>query len=62
MHDDECPNGHSHCQQLMVGSSETIPIVDAKLSLGEWQRIFMVELDGERRVSNREITIQILGV
>ena len=62
MHDDECPNGHSHCQQLMIGSSETIPVVDAKLSLGQWQRIFVVELDGDRRVSNREITIQILGV
>ena len=62
MHDDECPNGHSHCQQLMIGSSETIPVVDAKLSLGQWQRIFVVELDGERRVSDREITIQILGV
>lgn len=62
MHDDECPNGHSHCQQLVIGSSETIPIIDAKLSLGEWQRIFMVELDSERRECNREITIQILGV
>ena len=62
MHYDECPNGHSHCQQLMIGSSETIPVVDAKLSLGQWQRIFVVELDGDRRVSNREITIQILGV
>ena len=46
----------------MIGSSETIPVVDAKLSLGQWQRIFVVELDGDRRVSNREITIQILGV
>ena len=62
MHDDECPNGHSHCQQLMIGSSETIPIIDAKLSLGKWQRIFMVELDDGRREFNREITVQILGV
>ena len=62
MHEDECPNGHSHCQQLMIGSSETIPIIDSKLALGKWQRIFMVELDLGRRVGDREITIQILGV
>ena len=25
MHEDECPNGHSHCRQITLGSSETIP-------------------------------------
>src|SRR3954452_9028371 len=28
MHDDESPNGHAHCLQLMLGASETIPVVD----------------------------------
>jgi len=63
MHEDECPNGHSHCQHLVLGSSETIPLVEGKMTLGEWQRVFMVELDGEKaeQVDYRELIIQILG-
>ena len=61
MHEDECPNGHSHCQHLVLGSSETIPLVDGQLALGQWQRIFMVELDDEKPGPNREILVQIMG-
>lgn len=63
MHEDECPNGHSHCQHLILGSSESIPLVDGSMPLGEWQRIFMVELDGEKanQAGNREVVVQILG-
>ena len=63
MHEDECPNGHSHCQQLFLGSSETIPLIEGKMPLGEWQRIFMVELDGEKAnmISHREVVVQVLG-
>jgi secondary thiamine-phosphate synthase enzyme len=59
MHDDENPNGHAHCQQLMLGSSESVPVADGELLLGTWQRIFLVELDGPRR--SREVLIQALG-
>jgi secondary thiamine-phosphate synthase enzyme len=59
MHDDESPNGHAHCQQLMLGTSESIPVADGELLLGTWQRIFLVELDGPR--SEREVVIQALG-
>lgn len=52
-------NGHAHCQRLMVGASECIPIVGGDLQLGRWQRVFFVELDGPRP---REIVIQVLGV
>ena len=63
MHEDECPNGHSHCQHLVLGASETVPLVQGKMTLGEWQRVFMVELDGEKaeQVGNREVIVQILG-
>jgi secondary thiamine-phosphate synthase enzyme len=65
MHDDESPNGHAHCLQLMLGASETVPVVDGKLQLGTWQRIFVVELDGPRPrlglPSGREVVIQALG-
>jgi len=61
MHEDECPNGHSHCRHLTLGTSETIPIIDGEMALGTWQRIFMVELDEESE-NPREIIVQILGV
>ena len=59
MHDDESPNGHSHCLQLMLGTSESVPVADGELLLGTWQRIFLVELDGPRQ--SREVVIQALG-
>ena len=60
MHDGESPNGHSHCLQFLLGTSETVPVIDGELALGEWQRIFLVELDGPR--PKREILIQTVGV
>ena len=62
MHENECPNGHSHCQHLTLGSSETIPIIDGKPALGKWQHVFMVELDEEAPTPYREVLVQILGV
>ena len=64
MHENECPNGHSHCQHLVLGSSETVPVIDGEMPLGEWQRIFMVELDGMKgeMVGSREVVVQIMGL
>jgi secondary thiamine-phosphate synthase enzyme len=59
MHEDESPNGHAHCLQLLLGSSESVPVVDGDLQLGTWQRIFLVELDGPR--PEREVLVQVLG-
>ena len=58
MEEDECPNGHAHCQHLLLGASETIPVVDGRLALGVWQSIFMVELDRPRQ---REVMVQVIG-
>jgi thiamine phosphate synthase YjbQ (UPF0047 family) len=60
MHPDESPNGHSHCLQFLLGSSETVPVMGGQLLLGQWQRIFLVELDGPR--PEREVLIQAVGV
>ncbi len=60
MHEDECPNGHSHCQHLFLGASENIPVIDGRLTLGEFQRIFMVELDDQK--DQRTILVQIMGI
>ncbi len=58
MTEDECPNGHAHCQHLLLGTSENIPIVNGQLQLGKWQRVFLIELDMPRP---REVLVQILG-
>ena len=59
MTEDECPNGHAHCQHLLMGTSETIPIINGAMPIGQWQRIFMVELDRPR---SRQVLVQIIGV
>ncbi len=58
MTEDECPNGHSHCQHLLLSASETIPICDGIALLGRWQRVFLIELDRPRL---REVVIQVQG-
>ncbi len=55
---EESPNGHAHCQHLLLGASEAIPIEEGKLCLGRWQRVFLVELDRPRE---REVRVQIFG-
>ncbi len=58
MTEGEQPNGHSHCQQLLLGASEAVPIVDGELLFGQWQRLFLVELDRGRE---REVVVQLVG-
>lgn len=67
-HDDidkrNCPkneriNGHSHCKSLLLGASETVPIINKELQLGKWQSIFHVDLDGCRR--KRKVLVKVLG-
>ena len=52
---DERANGHSHLMHLLLSTSETIPVIDSRLALGTWQRVFMVELDGPR---TREVAVR----
>ncbi|MBS3740460.1 MAG: secondary thiamine-phosphate synthase enzyme YjbQ [Candidatus Bipolaricaulota bacterium] len=58
MTEDEVPNGHAHCQSLGLGASETIPVINGELQLGNWQRVFLIELDHARE---REVILQVLG-
>lgn len=59
MCDDECANGHAHLQHLSIGVSEHVPVIDGKLSLGQWQRIFLLEMDRPR---TRQVTLQFFGM
>lgn len=51
-------NGHAHCQHLMLSSSESVPLIDGKLHLGHWQRVFLIELDSSRL---RDVFLQVVG-
>jgi secondary thiamine-phosphate synthase enzyme len=56
---DEPKNGHAHCQHLFLGASIQFPVVDGCLDLGQWQRIFLVELDSPR---TRQVVLQVSGI
>jgi secondary thiamine-phosphate synthase enzyme len=55
---DEEKNGHSHCKALFLRSSECLNVVQGRMDLGQWQRIFLIELDRPR---SRTISVMILG-
>ncbi|MGE0459891.1 MAG: secondary thiamine-phosphate synthase enzyme YjbQ [Vicinamibacterales bacterium] len=56
--DGERPNGHAHCRALLLPCSAGLNVMDGRLRLGRWQRIFFLELDGPRE---REISVMLLG-
>ena len=58
-HDQQDGNGDAHLKAGLVGPSETIPIIDAKLGLSRWQNIFFCEFDGPRQ--KRTIVCTILN-
>lgn len=55
---DERVNGHSHARGLFIPVSEHLPVTDGALMLGQWQRVFMVELDGPQ---SRKVVVKVLG-
>ena len=59
MHDRIDNNAASHLKSFLLGSSETIPIINGKIDLGTWQSIFFIELDGPRR--NRTVDLVFIG-
>ena len=58
MNDDESPNGHAHLQHLLLGTSETVPVIDGEMQFGTYQSVFFIELDHPRL---REVMVQVVG-
>ena len=42
-------NSPAHLLSVLTGSQVVVPVVDGRLRLGQWQRIFFCEYDGPRR-------------
>jgi secondary thiamine-phosphate synthase enzyme len=58
MHPNEPANGYAHCRHALLGGSKSIPVNNGRLALGEWGRVFLVELDAPRE---RNVQVQIIG-
>jgi len=59
LHDRQDGNGDAHLKAGLVGPSETIPVIDGKLGLSQWQNVFLCEFDGPR--SERRLVCTIIG-
>jgi secondary thiamine-phosphate synthase enzyme len=53
-------NTDAHLRSGLIGRSETIPIVDGRIQLGEFGRIYFVDFDGVRS-RDRTVQFQVMG-
>ncbi len=53
------PNTHSHLLSLLMSSQVTLVLKDSKLQLGNWQSVFLIELDGPRE--KRKVNLSLMG-
>ncbi len=52
-------NAHAHLRAALIGASETIPLVDGRMSLGTWQQIVLLDFDDRPRT--RTVTVQVVS-
>ncbi|HET9482242.1 MAG TPA: secondary thiamine-phosphate synthase enzyme YjbQ [Candidatus Polarisedimenticolia bacterium] len=57
-HDCVDDNAQAHLTSLILGHSVTVPVAAARLDLGTWQSIFLVEMDGPR---SRSLDVRLFG-
>jgi secondary thiamine-phosphate synthase enzyme len=51
-------NGDSHLKAILVHHQVIIPVTNGKLDLGNWQRIFYAEFDGQR---SKRVIVKVMG-
>lgn len=51
-------NGHSHVRASLVGPSLAVPVINSRMTLGQWQQIVLLDFDVRAR--RREIICQIV--
>ncbi|MBW2123644.1 MAG: YjbQ family protein [Deltaproteobacteria bacterium] len=52
-------NGYSHVRASLVGPSLVVPVREARLLLGTWQQIVVIDFDNRPR--KRKVVIQTMG-
>lgn len=53
-------NTDAHLRSVIMGRSETVPVVEGKMVLGEFGRIYFADFD-QVRARDRTVQIQIMG-
>lgn len=53
-------NTDGHIRSVILGRSETIPVVNGEMTLGEFGRIYFSDMD-QTRARSRKVRVQILG-
>ena len=52
-------NGFSHVRSSLIGPSVTLPVLDGRLVVGQWQRVAVFNLDNRER--KREVVAVVVG-
>ena len=52
-------NGDAHLKSMLVHHEVIVPITDARLDLGPWQRVFYAEFDGQRK---KRLIVKVMGI
>ncbi len=52
-------NSHAHQRASLIGPSETVPIVNGRLTLGTWQQLVLIDFDDRPR--DRTVVVQVMG-
>lgn len=55
-----CLNTDAHLRSVIYGRSETLPIVDGKINLGDWGHIYFIDWD-QVRERDRVCDVTIVG-
>ena len=52
-------NSHAHQRATVVGPSEVVPVVDARLALGTWQQLVLIDFDDRPR--DRTVVVSLVS-
>jgi secondary thiamine-phosphate synthase enzyme len=52
-------NAHAHLRAALIGPSESIPVLDGRLTLGTWQQIVLIDFDDRAR--QRTVHVQVVS-
>jgi secondary thiamine-phosphate synthase enzyme len=52
-------NSHAHQRASLIGASEQVPVVGARLALGTWQQLVLIDFDDRPR--ERTVVVQVLS-
>lgn len=53
-------NTDGHLRSVLLGRSETVPLVEGEMTLGEFGRIYFSDMD-QTRARERKVRVQIVG-